>query len=60
MHVRKNVRNMRDTWNTVDSVQKYVEDARRSVVEFLGKEQKGILHSCPNIVLKNSLRIILL
>lgn len=52
MHVRKNVRSMRDTWNTADSVQKYVADARRSVVEFLGKEQKGILHRCANIVLK--------
>lgn len=52
MHVRKNVRSMRDTWNTADSVQKYVADARRSVVELLGKQQKRILHGSANIVLK--------
>lgn len=52
MHVQKNVRSMQDTWNTADSVQKYVVDAQRNVVEFLGKQQKHILHSSANTVLK--------
>jgi hypothetical protein len=40
MHVHKNVRSMLVTWNTADSVPKYVVDVQRNVVEFRGKEKK--------------------
>jgi hypothetical protein len=52
MHVQKNVRSMRVTWNTANSVLKYAADVQRNVVEFRDKQQKCILRSSANTVLK--------
>lgn len=47
MHVHKNVRSMLLTWNTADSVPKYVVDVQRNVVEFRSKEKKCVFLSTP-------------
>lgn len=57
MHVQKNVRSMLVTWNTANSVPKYAADVQRNVVEFRDKQQKCILRSSANTVLKEKSKV---